>query len=293
MQRARNRLPAKPDAERPALSLYRGKVMHARLKPRSHRFSYATASILIDLDRLEDADRQSAVFSVNRRNLVAFHEKHHGPRDGTPLRSHVDRLCRNAGLAQPAQVALLCNPSVLGYCFNPLSVFFCYDASGQVTALIYQVHNTFGEHHSYVEPVTAGQTSPAGIRQQRDKGFYVSPFLEMAMTYHFRVRPPGDEVAIRILETDAQGPILSATFHGRRQVANSPAFLKAVLKMLGITWKVTAGIHYEALRLWIKGIGLVPRPAPPAEESYAGQPVRKTVGASSRNTDTSTLVAGE
>lgn len=285
--------PGSKAEQNPALSIYSGKVMHARLKPVGHRFSYRMASILIDLDRLEAADRQSALFSVNRCNLVAFHEKHHGSRDGKPLRAHVDRLCRRAGLARPARVELLCYPAVLGYCFNPLAVYFCHDETDNLTALVYQVHNTFGESHTYVEPVTNGQASPAGIRQKRAKGFYVSPFLDMAMTYHFRVRPPDEEMAVRILETDGDGPILAATFHGHRQPAGSTAFLRAILQMLGITWKVTAGIHYEALRLWIKGIGLVPRPAPPPAESYAGKTGRRAMGASSQTTETPGLVAGE
>lgn len=262
---------AGPHTGRAPLSLYRGKVMHARLKPKQHRFSYAVASILVDLDRLDAIDRVSPLFSVNRANLVAFHERHHGPRDGSALRPYVDRLCRKARIARPARVELLCYPSVLGYTFNPLSVYFCRDETDAVSALIYQVHNTFGESHAYVEPVRPGQSGPAGIRQTRDKGLYVSPFLGMDMTYHFRVRPPEDEVALRILETDAEGPILAATFHGRRAEAGTSALLGAILQMAGITWKVTAGIHFEALRLWLKGIGLHRRPAPPPAESYAGR----------------------
>jgi hypothetical protein len=256
----------------PALSLYSGKVMHARLKPVGHRFTYSVASILVDLDRLDEADKASAIFSVNRRNLVAFHEKDHGPRDGTRLRDHVDRLIRNAGLPRPSGVQLLCYPSVLGYTFNPLAVYFCRDGAGRINALIYQVHNTFGETHSYVEPLLPGQSSPAGIRQERRKGFYVSPFLDMDLTYRFRIRPPDEEVALRILETDRDGPILAATFHGVRKPADLYGFATSILKTLGIPWKVMAGIHFEALRLWLKGVKLRDRPAPPAPESYSGNP---------------------
>lgn len=262
----------RPTGVAPALSLYDGKVMHARLKPVGHRFTYGVASMLIDLDRLDEADQSSAIFSVNRRNLVAFHEKDHGPRDGTNLRDHVDRLIRNAGLSRPARVELLCYPSVLGYTFNPLAVYFCRDEADEITALVYQVHNTFGESHSYVEPVMAGQSSPAGIRQERRKGFYVSPFLDMELTYRFRIRPPDEEVALRILETDKDGPILAATFHGVRKPADLYGFATAILKTLGIPWKVMAGIHFEALRLWLKGVKLTKRPAPPAPESYSGNP---------------------
>jgi hypothetical protein len=151
-------------------------------------------------------------------------------------------------------------------------VYFCRDAADEVTALIYQVHNTFGESHTYVEPVLSGQASPAGIRQSRRKGFYVSPFLDMDLTYLFRIKPPADEVALRILETDRQGPVLAATFHGVRKPADMYGFAMSILKTLGIPWKVMAGIHLEALRLWLKGVKLHVRPAPPAPESYSGNP---------------------
>ena len=253
------------------LGLYFGKVMHARLKPVHHRFTYSMVSMLIDLDRLEAAGKRTWLFSVNRRNLVAFHEKHHGPRDGTCLRDHVDRLLGRAGLAKPASVKLLCYPTVFGYTFNPLSVYFCADAKGDLTALIYQVHNTFGQSHSYVEPVESGHWNGSVLRQERSKNFYVSPFMEMNKQYKFRIQPPTRRVAVRILETDREGPVLAATFHGTRRPADATGFARAVLQTMGLTWKVTAGIHFEALRLWLKGLNPVPRPAPPASESYPDQ----------------------
>lgn len=252
----------------PSLSLYFGKVMHARMKPVEHRFAYSMVSMLIDLDRLGEADRHAWLFSVNRPNLVSFHEKHHGPRDGSDLRDHVDRLVRNAGLERPEKVTLLCYPSVFGYTFNPISVYFCEDAHAELTALIYQVHNTFGQSHTYVEPVRSGQWDGKVVRQERSKELYVSPFMEMDKRYKFRIQPPQDKVALRILEIDAQGPVLSATFHGTRRSASATHFASAVLQTMGLTWKVTFGIHFEALRLWLKGLKLVPRPAPPKPESY-------------------------
>jgi len=250
--------------------LYAGKVMHARMRPKAHRFTYKMTSMLIDLDRLAEADKASPLFSVNRANIVSFSERHHGPRDGRSLRGYVDMLCRKAGLSRPARVRLLCYPAILGYVFNPISVYFCEGDDGEITALIYQVHNTFGESHSYVEPVLTGQLSEAGIRQERDKGLHVSPFLGMGMRYFFRVRPPLDNVAIRILEKDHDGPILAASFHGERRETATSSLILAILQMAGITWKVTAAIHFEAFRLWLKGIRLHPRPTPPPETSIAG-----------------------
>jgi DUF1365 family protein len=234
--------------------------MHARLKPMGHRFSYRVMSLLIDLDRLADADRQSALFGVNRAALYSFHEADHGMRDGSSLRAYVQRCAAERGIdLTDGRVLLLSYPRLLGYTFNPLSVYFCYRADGELALLIYEVRNTFGDIHPYVLPVTPGDISDAGVRQQQDKLFYVSPFIEMAMRYHFRVRPPGARVQLRILETDREGPLLAATFNGRHRMLNTKELLCAFFAFPLVTMKVMAAIHWEALRLWLKGARLVPR----------------------------------
>ena len=260
-----------------AASLYIGAVMHARLKPMGHRFTYEVMNTLIDLDRLAEADRMSRLFRVNRRGLFSFHERDHGPRDGTPLRAHVERLLRARGVdLAGGRVLLLCYPRLFGYVFNPLSVYYCYDADGALAALIYEVRNTFGDIHSYVLPVGAADTSEAGIRQVQDKTFYVSPFIGMGMRYHFRMLPPGDAVKIRILETDADGPLLAATFSGRRHDLTTRRLLTALLRLPLVTLKIMGAIHFEALRLWLKGARLYPRPAARAArpaEQHKDEPV--------------------
>ena len=193
--------------------------MHARLKPMGHRFSYRVMSLLIDLDRLDAADRQSPLFGVNRAALYSFHEADHGERDGSSLARSTRSAARPsaASTLTGGRVLLLCYPRLLGYTFNPLSVYFCYRADGELALMIYEVRNTFGDIHAYVLPVKPGEISDAGVRQQQEKLFYVSPFIEMAMRYHFRVSPPAERVKLRILETDREGPLLAATFSGRRR----------------------------------------------------------------------------
>jgi DUF1365 family protein len=243
-----------------AAALYIGDVMHARLKPMSHRFSYRVMSLLIDLDRLDEADRQSALFGVNRAALYSFREIDHGACDGSPLRGYAQRCAADHGIdLTGGRVLLLCYPRLLGYTFNPLSVYFCHRADGELALMIYEVRNTFGDIHSYVLPVQAQQRSEAGVRQQHDKLFYVSPFIEMAMRYHFRVSPPDESVKLRILETDGDGPLLAATFSGRRRPLNTAQLLRAFIAFPLVTFKIMAAIHWEALRLWLKGARLVPR----------------------------------
>jgi DUF1365 family protein len=243
-----------------AAALYFGDVMHARLKPLGHRFSYRVMSLLIDLDRLDEAGRQSPLFAVNRAALYSFNEADHGERDGSSLRAYAQRCAAAHGIdLTGGRVLLLCYPRLLGYTFSPLSAYFCYSADGELALIIYEVRNTFGDIHPYVLPVKPGEISEAGVRQQQDKLFYVSPFIEMTMRYHFRVSPPGNSVKLRILETDCEGPLLSATFSGKRRSLTTAALLRSFFSLPLVTFKVVAAIHWEALRLWLKGIRPVPR----------------------------------
>jgi len=249
-----------PEALDAPAALYVGEVMHARLKPMGHRFSYRVMSLLIDLDRLTEADRLSRLFGVNRAALYSFHESDHGARDGSPLRAYTQRCATAHGIdLSGGRVLLLCYPRLLGYTFNPLSVYFCYRASGELALLIYEVRNTLGDIHAYVLPVKPGEMSRAGVRQQQDKLFYVSPFIEMAMRYHFRVLPPGQRIQLRILETDRDGPLLAATFTGLRRALSTGQLWRAFFALPLVTVKIVAAIHWEALRLWLKGARLVPR----------------------------------
>lgn len=237
----------------------------------THRFSYRVMSLLIDLDRLDEADRQSPLFGVNRAALYSFHEADHGPRDGSSLRIHAARCAEDHGVDLcGGRVTLLCYPRLLGYGFNPLSVYFCYGATGALALVIYEVRNTFGEIHSYVLPVRPGELNAAGLRQSQDKEFYVSPFVTMATRYRFRILPPSSTVKLRILETDPDGPLLAASFNGRRRALTSATLLRAFVALPLLGFKVIAAIHWEALRLWLKGARFVPRPdvaAPTAHES--------------------------
>lgn len=260
--------PRFPPIDAPAM-LYPGTVMHARLKPFSHRFSYRVFCLLIDLDRLAEANRLSHLFSVNGRNLCSFHEADHVDPDAptASIRDHVDDLAARAGLDRPARVQLLCYPRLLGYVFNPLSVYYCHDAAGRLSALIYEVRNTFGERHTYVCPVEPGQERAAGIRQERTKIFYVSPFIDMGARYSFRMLPPGENVRLRILETEAGEPLLSASFSGRARPFTNRDLAAELVRMPLMTFKVMAGIHWEALKLWLKGARFHPRGTPPASVS--------------------------
>jgi DUF1365 family protein len=249
----------------PAAALYPGRVMHARLRPFGHRFAYRVFSLLIDLDRLGEADQLTSLFSVRRFNLLSFDPKDHGPRDGSDLRAHIDRLLAVEGVdISGGRVELLCYPRVLGYVFNPLSIYFCTDADGDLRALVYEVRNTFGGMHAYVAPVRAGEIAGEEIRQARDKIFYVSPFLDMTMRYQFRIHAPGESFSVRILQSDPQGPIFSAAMRGQREPMSTRSVLEACASVPLLTVKVMAAIHWQALKLWLKGAKYHPESKRPA-----------------------------
>lgn len=224
-------------------AIYVGEVVHQRHRPKRHRLRYRVFSILVDLDDLPDLNRLK-YFGWDRRALFAFKSADHG--HGQGLRDWAVEQLREAGLPAPAKIRLLCYPRILGYVFNPLSVWFCDDASGHPIATIYEVHNTFGERHTYVLPV--------GAEQAADKAFYVSPFIGLDCRYEFKIVTPEDRVRIAINETEAGEPLLYAAFSGTRRDFTDANLLKLFFSHPLMTLKVTAGIHWEALRLLLKGI---------------------------------------
>ncbi|MBX3578087.1 MAG: DUF1365 domain-containing protein [Rhizobiaceae bacterium] len=249
--------------------LYPGEVMHQRLKPFGHRFTYRVFSLLVDVDRLDELGRMSRLLSVGRPNLASFHESDHVERPGETLRGFADRLLAEAGVSVRAdRVLLLAYPRLFGYVFNPISVYFCYGADSRLLAMIYAVRNTFGERHAYVAPIAPGDLGPAGVRQTRTKIFHVSPFIDMGARYHFRILPPGRAVRLRIHETEAGEPLLAATFVGEATELATGSMALCLLRFPLMTWKIMAGIHWEALKLWLKGARFRKSPPPPRPASY-------------------------
>lgn len=243
-------------------ALYAGTVIHRRVRPRPHRLSYRIYSLFLDLDNVDAVAGRLRLFSHNRFNLFSFFDADYGDGSGAPLRGQVERHLRAAGLdVDGGPIRLLTMPRVLGYAFNPLSIYFCHRRNGSLTAVLYEVSNTFGQRHSYLIP--AEPASDGLLRQTAEKRFYVSPFMDMALTYAFRLRPPDEELSIGILASDGEGPVLSAIHTARRRPLTDRALAGVFLAYPLLTLKVVAGIHWEALKIWAKGVGLRRRPPPP------------------------------
>ncbi|NWG91134.1 MAG: DUF1365 domain-containing protein [Parvularculaceae bacterium] len=236
---------------RAAASIYHGVVTHRRLRPVRHRLAYRVFSMLIDLDRIDEAAGRLRLFSRNQFNLFSFHDRDHADETGAPVARRIRALLKSAGFAGDGPVLLLCYPRILGYAFNPLSVYYCHDASGRVEAALYEVRNTFGGRHSYL--IAAGEDGPM-IRQSADKAFHVSPFMDMRQRYDFRLTLPGEEIAVVIRQSDAEGPIMNAAFTGAREDMTDKTLVRAFFRYPLMTLKVIVAIHIEAAKLFAKGM---------------------------------------
>jgi hypothetical protein len=250
-------------------ALYDGAVVHRRFRPRVHRLRYRLFQLLIDLDELPALDRGLRLFGYNRLALFSCHDRDHGAGLDRPLRSQVEALLARAGLeAGGGPIRLLAAPRVLGYVFNPLSLYYCHRPDGQLTAVVLEVNNTFGERHFYVAAAQDG-----AVRSACAKAFFVSPFMGMDMTYDFRLAAPDETAEVAILGRESGGaPLIFARFAGRRRALTDAALLRVFLVHPLMTLKVVAAIHFEALRLLAKGLRLRPKPTPPPRSVTVASP---------------------
>lgn len=243
-------------------AIYRGIVTHKRLRPVHHALNYRVFAILFDCSALAQLDKKLRLFSYNRFNLVSLFDRDHG--DGTGLTPYLTRIAERANHGDDVKrFVMLCYPRILGYAFNPLTVFYGLDAQDRVRLVIYEVNNTFGERRSYVLPVDAD--SDHLITQNCKKQLYVSPFNSDSGHYSFHLTPPNrDLLTVGVALKDEEGPLLKAYFRGNRRDLTDAQLLRALGKTGWMTLKVTLGIHYEACKLWLKGLKFRSRPRAPA-----------------------------
>ena len=253
-------------------AIYPGTVMHRRHLPRGHRFTYGVYYLLLDLDELEQLDRQVRGFGVDRAAPVSFHRRDHGPRDGSPLRPWFEGHLAEAGIdLEGGPVRILTLPRILGYVFNPISVWFGYGPQEDLRAVLYEVANTFGGHHSYLFPVE-GLDGAGNARHVFDKELFVSPFIDMESLYEFRVRPPDERAALLVREFTGGEQVLTATFVAQRSALDTRSLTKAFVTHPLVTLKVIAGIHFEAVRLLAKRAPFRRHLPPPAHPVTVARP---------------------
>ncbi len=233
-------------------SIYSGFVTHRRFKPKRHFFSYKVFSLLLDLDEIKLIEKKINFFSFNKFNILSFYNIDHGPRDGSCLKFWVKNVLKNYNIyLGTGKIKLLCFPRFFGYVFNPLSIFYCYDDNSKLKAILYEVKNTYNEQHTYVFPVS---TSSKLIIHKCNKKFYVSPFIEMKTFYNFRLLEPDNKISIFIRQKDKDGTLLIATQVGKKIQLSSKQLFLQFLKHPLMSFKVILAIHFEAFRLWRKGV---------------------------------------
>lgn len=226
-----------------APGLYIGRVMHRRLKSPPHRFTYGGFWLALDLD----AFPALRLLSRDRANLFSVHARDHA--DGEPGDLRAKIAAKAVGIDVSGRMLLLTQPRLFGFVFNPLSLYVCHDSAGRLSALAWEVSNTFGARHTYVIAAEAEGV----VRQSCAKLMHVSPFLDMGLAYQFRLETRGDELRIGIVDRDASGPVLAAAVAATRRDLTDAALLSLALRAPLATLKVVAAIHWEALRLWLKG----------------------------------------
>ena len=252
-------------------AVYAGEVVHQRFAPKPHRLSYSIFQVLLDLDHIDDDLRDLRSFSHNRFNLFGIHDRDHGPDQADTQASLKDRMAAMLGdkglYAAGDRIFILTMPRILGFAFNPISLYFVQNADDVVKAVVYQVNNTFGDRHSYALKVTDGDRH---IRQHADKKLHVSPFMDTRdMAYDFDLTAPQDRFALNIRLTRKASQkagaqkMLFASFVAERRPLSDKTLLSLFAAMPFMTLKVVWGIHWEALRIWLKGIGLKPKPPTP------------------------------
>lgn len=242
--------------------LYVGQVYHKRTKPASHVLRYSVFSLLLDLSEIDTISRRLWLFSRNRFNLLGFYDRDFGESASEGLSDYVHRKLGDAGIpTMPTRILLSCYPRVLGHVFNPLSLFYCLDEEDNCFAVIHEVHNTFGERHAYVLPVESMRhnvvESDGGgewIQQRVEKALFVSPFARMGMHYEFRLNEPDERQVIVIRASDDDGLVITASYVASRKLLNASQLFKVFLRIPFLGAKVVGGIHWEALKLWVKGV---------------------------------------
>ncbi len=247
-----------------ASGLYSGIVGHKRLRPRRHALNYRVFWLLLDLDELDALGGSLRLFSRNRFNLLSFHDADHGATATMSLRQQAEEQLLQAGITTTiGAIRLLTMPRVLGYAFNPISLFFCHGTDGELVAVIYEVNNTFGQRHFYLAAIAGADAADGLFRHACRKAFYVSPFMGMNLDYDFALRPPAETMSLAVSGSDDEGLVITTAMSGRRQPMTDASLFRAALTHPLLTFKVIVGIHWEALKLWRKGVPLTERPAPP------------------------------
>ncbi len=230
--------------------IYAGKVSHVRFEKFIHRFVYRIWMLAVDIDDLDFFAKRSKIFRHNQAGLISLHDRDHGPRDGSPLRPWAEAILAARGCEKSAaRIRFMGIPRILGYAFNPIAFYFCYTADGTLGAVLHQVKNTFGDQVIYAIPVAPHE---GVINQSAAKSMHVSPFFDMEGGYSIRFRPPNRHFRMGI-RYHAGAPRLNVVMALDARPASDASLLSQLTAMPLMAFKVVAAIHWQALRLFVRG----------------------------------------
>jgi hypothetical protein len=246
-------------------ALYLGRVAHTRHIDVERRFDYRSWWLLADLDELDRMDAVPGV-GVDRAAPVSFHSRDHGPRDGSSLRAWIDARCAEAGAPlDGGAVRILAHPRVLGYVFNPLSVWYCHGPEGDLRAVCYEVSNTWREVHSHLA-VVEPRAQAGLVRHDFEKRLFVSPLMDTDHRYTFRTAPPADRAVVASRQVTADGRLaLTASLRAERVELDGRGVARAFAWAPHATAMTMGRIHLQAWKLWRAGGPYRRRGAPPTE----------------------------
>ena len=235
-----------------------GVVRHRRLKPRAHAFEYPTYFLMLPMRSLRLAP--ATALARNRWSLLSFHDRDHGDGRADAL-DWLDGLLASEGVADAdGEVWLHTYPRVLGYAFKPVSFWHCQRADGTLAAIVVEVNNTFGERHCYL---LAGPDLAYGRELRARKVFHVSPFCDVQGQYRFRFMRTAERTVARVDHDDEAGALLQTSVSGYLAPLTAASARAAFFGMPLMTLHVVLRIHWQALRLWLKRVPFVGKPAPP------------------------------
>ena len=231
--------------------MYCGTVGHKRYLPKRHSFVYKVFFLYLDIDEPNPLGNKLRFFGHNKWAAMSFYNKDHGPRTGERLRPWVEaKLLESNIKPDGGPIKLLCHGRVLGFGFTPLSVYFCFRKDSSLSAVLYEVCNTYFERHTYVLPVKNNYS--ATIYQKCKKELYVSPFNDMNGYYEFQITHPEETIKIDVNYKIDENLLLSTCFVGQKLPLTTLSLVRCLIIFPFLTFKIFSAIHWEAVRLWFK-----------------------------------------